>query len=204
VGAEEPHTLRFVFYGRTSTEDYQDPASSQCWQRDVAENVIAGRGVIVTEFLDSGYTRRLPWAARPEAAALLKAVRDPDRGFDAIVLGEFERAFYGNQLQMLLPMLSRYEVQLWLPETDGPLDLTNPARAGDVRPTPHRPQRGRDRPRVERQGSALSVPCRSPTEPTPQRRGVEPAHGDGDLDQPAVHGSTGVEPSSTRPRHPPH
>ncbi|MGH3875412.1 MAG: hypothetical protein ACRDSK_00075 [Actinophytocola sp.] len=37
--------LRFAFYGRTSTKDYQDPASSQCWQRDVAENIIAGRGV---------------------------------------------------------------------------------------------------------------------------------------------------------------
>jgi hypothetical protein len=117
--------LRFAFYGRTSTEDYQDRASSEYWQRDVAENVISGRGVVVVEFFDSGYSRRLPWVERPEAAALLDAVADPDRAFDAIVVGEFERAFYGNQLQQLMPVFDRYGVQLWLPETDGPLDLTD-------------------------------------------------------------------------------
>lgn len=50
---------------------------------------------------------------------------DPNRGFDAIVVGEFERAFYGTQLQQLMPVFDRYGVQLWLPETDGPLDLTD-------------------------------------------------------------------------------
>jgi DNA invertase Pin-like site-specific DNA recombinase len=123
--ADQRHVLRFAFYGRTSTEDYQDRVSSHCWQRDVAENVIFGRGVIVAEFFDSGYSRRLPWVDRPEAAALLRAVRDPDRGFDAIVVGEFERAFYGDQLQRLMPVFDRYGVQVWLPETDGPFDLTD-------------------------------------------------------------------------------
>jgi hypothetical protein len=117
--------LRFAFYGRTSTEDYQDRASSEYWQRDVAENVIFGRGVVVAEFFDSGYSRRLPWTDRPEAAALLVAAANPERGFDAIVVGEFERAFYGNQLQQLMPVFDRYGVQLWLPETDGPLDLSD-------------------------------------------------------------------------------
>lgn len=117
--------LRFAFYGRTSTEDYQDRASSEYWQRDVAENVIFGRGAVVSEFFDSGYSRRLPWTDRPEAAALLDAVADPDRGFDAIVVGEFERAFYGDQLQQLMPVFERCGVQLWLPETDGPLDLND-------------------------------------------------------------------------------
>jgi site-specific DNA recombinase len=124
-GESRRRGLRFVFYGRTSTEDYQDRASSRYWQRDVAENVISGRGVIVAEFFDSGYSRRLPWADRPEAAALLRAVANPDRGFDAIVVGEFERALYGDQLRRLLPVFDRYGVQVWLPETDGPLDLTD-------------------------------------------------------------------------------
>jgi site-specific DNA recombinase len=117
--------LRFAFYGRTSTEDYQDRASSEYWHRDVVENVVSGRGVVVAEFFDSGYSRRLPWSVRPEAAALLDAVADPNRSFDAIVVGEFERAFYGNQLQQLMRVFDRYEVQLWLPETDGPLDLND-------------------------------------------------------------------------------
>jgi DNA invertase Pin-like site-specific DNA recombinase len=81
--------------------------------------------VVVSEFFDSGYSRRLRWTDRPEAAALLDAVADPDRGFDAIVVGEFERAFYGDQLQRLMPVFDRYGVQLWLPETDGPLDLND-------------------------------------------------------------------------------
>jgi hypothetical protein len=51
---------------------------------------------------------------------LLAALADPDREFDAVVVGEYERAFFGDQLQ-------RHGVQLWLPETDGPLHLTDPA-----------------------------------------------------------------------------
>jgi hypothetical protein len=41
------HGLRFAFYGRTSTEGFQDPVSSRAWQREVAESVIAGHGEIV-------------------------------------------------------------------------------------------------------------------------------------------------------------
>jgi DNA invertase Pin-like site-specific DNA recombinase len=118
--------LRLAFYGRTSTLDFQDRASSLAWQREVAECVVAGRGVIVAEFFDAGYSRRLPWTDRPEAAALLTTLADPGREFDAIVVGEYERAFFGTQLQQLLPLLDRHGVQLWLPETDGPLDLTDP------------------------------------------------------------------------------
>jgi hypothetical protein len=99
--------LRFAFYGRTSTVDFQDRDSSLAWQREVAECVVAGRGVIVAEFFDAGYSRRLPWADRPEAAALLAALADPDRKFDAIVVGEYERAFFAQQLQHLLPLLHR-------------------------------------------------------------------------------------------------
>ena len=48
---------------------------------------------------------------------------DPDRGFDAVVVGEYERAFTGQQLSQLAPILRRYGVELWLPETYGPVDL---------------------------------------------------------------------------------
>ncbi len=46
-------------------------------------------------FFDIGQSRALPWARRPHAAALLAAIADLDRTFDAIVMGEYERAFYG-------------------------------------------------------------------------------------------------------------
>ena len=41
--------LRFAFYGRTSTGRFQDPASSQEWQRETVIRVIAGRGRIVVD-----------------------------------------------------------------------------------------------------------------------------------------------------------
>jgi hypothetical protein len=118
--------LRFAFYGRISTSEYQDPASSGRWQLDSAADIIAGHGTIVAEFLDIGCSRSLPWAKRPHAAALLATLENPNRGFDAIVGGDYERAFAGSQLLNLLPQLDRYCVQLWLPEVGGPIDTHDP------------------------------------------------------------------------------
>ncbi|MEU7650786.1 hypothetical protein AB0C42_15600 [Micromonospora taraxaci] len=71
------------------------------------------------EFFDEGVSRRAPWPDRPQAARLLDAVMDSARGFDAVVVGEYERAFHGQQLEQLTPTLVRHGVQLWLPETYG-------------------------------------------------------------------------------------
>jgi len=118
--------LRFAFYGRVSTEDYQDPVSSRRWQFDLATDCVAGLGCITAQYFDIGYSRELAWNDRPEAARLLAAVADPDRGFDAIVVGEYARAFYGSQATPLAPLLQAHGVQLWLPEVDGPVDLDSP------------------------------------------------------------------------------
>ena len=61
----------------------------------------------------------LPWARRPQAAALVAAMAGPDRELDAIVVGEFERAFYGNQFSLMAPLFEHYGVQLWISEADG-------------------------------------------------------------------------------------
>ena len=58
---------------------------------------MAGHGQIVAEFFDIGPSRTLAWARRPQAAALVAELADPDRGWDPIVIGEYERAFYGGQ-----------------------------------------------------------------------------------------------------------
>ncbi len=118
--------LRFAFYGRISTGDYQDAASSRAWQLDSATQTIAGRGRIVAQFFDPGCSRRLPWTERPQAAALLAAITRADRSFDAVVVGEYERAFHGDQLTQITTLLAAHGVQLWLPETNGPLDLHSP------------------------------------------------------------------------------
>jgi hypothetical protein len=60
--------VRFAFYGRVSTLEYQDADSSFGWQRESASDVTTGRGRIVTEFFDVGYSRTVPWTKRPQAA----------------------------------------------------------------------------------------------------------------------------------------
>ena len=57
--------LRFVFYGRVSTEDHQDPVTSLARQRHKAATLVAGHGKIVAEFFDVGQSRTLAWARRP-------------------------------------------------------------------------------------------------------------------------------------------
>src|SRR5439155_21547021 len=49
------------------------------------------------------------------------------RGFDAVVIGEYERASFGDQLTELWPVFARHGVQLWLPESSGPVDGNGPA-----------------------------------------------------------------------------
>ena len=122
----DQHGLRFAFYGRTSTIGHQDRTSSQGWQREVADSVVAGHGGVVVEFFDAGCSRRLPWSSRPEAAALLAELSSADRRFDAVVIGEYERAFYGEQFARVAALLDCFGVQVWLPESGGPVHLADP------------------------------------------------------------------------------
>ena len=112
-----------MFYGRVSTEDYQDPVTSRARQRDQAGALVAGHGQIVAEFFDIGQSRTLAWARRPQAAALVAELADPERGWDAIVIGEYERAFYGSQFASMAPLFEHYGIQLWTPEVGGRVDF---------------------------------------------------------------------------------
>src|SRR2546430_14947161 len=76
-------------------------------------------GEIVVEYFDVGVSRSLPWQRRAQANALLGALRRLDRGFEAIVIGEPARAFYGNQFGLTFPLLVHYGVALWVPEVGG-------------------------------------------------------------------------------------
>lgn len=116
-------SLRFAFYGRVSTEDAQDPEASRSWQKRRATDLIAPHGgVLVTDYFDVGQSRSLPWKRRPEASRLLADVAGCDRSFDAVVIGEPARAFYGPQFALTFPVLTHYGVGLWVPEVGGAVD----------------------------------------------------------------------------------
>ncbi|MET8623473.1 recombinase family protein [Kitasatospora sp. NPDC004669] len=111
-----------------STEDQQDPEASRAWQLTRARNLIEPTGGRITaEYFDVGHSRSLPWKRRPQSASLLAALANPDRGFDAVVIGEPQRAFYGNQFGNTFPLFTHYGVQLWVPEVGGPIDPDNEA-----------------------------------------------------------------------------
>lgn len=61
-----PSGLRFAFYGRMSTVDYQDRTSSWRWQYNHASDLIDGQGRIVADYFDEGVPRRVAWPDRPQ------------------------------------------------------------------------------------------------------------------------------------------
>jgi site-specific DNA recombinase len=125
AGGRVRSRLRFAFYGRVSTEDWQDPVTSRARQREQAEALVRGHGVIVAEFFDAGESRTVAWGRRSQAAALVARLADPGRGWDAVVIGEYERAFYGSQYAAMAPLFEHYGVQLWMPEAGGRVDFAS-------------------------------------------------------------------------------
>ena len=73
----------------------------------------------MADLFDAGESRTVAWARRPQAAALVAQLADPDRRWDAIVTGEYERAFCGSQYAAMAPLPGHYGARLWMPETGG-------------------------------------------------------------------------------------
>ncbi|MFI6326496.1 recombinase family protein [Nonomuraea sp. NPDC050556] len=120
--------IDLAFWGRCSTEDRQDPEASRAWQISRAKALVVPRGGrIVAEFFDVDKSRSIPPMRRPQAALLLGELANPDRAFSAVVVGEPQRAFYGNQFGLTFPLFEHYGVELWVPEVGGPIDPVNEA-----------------------------------------------------------------------------
>ncbi|WP_052684912.1 recombinase family protein [Lentzea aerocolonigenes] len=120
------HGVRFAFYGRMSTSEFQDPRTSRAWQRAISDELIDGIGMVAVEFFDVGRSRRWSWSDRPQAAALLAEAASPGRRFDAVVVGEYERAFHGDQFREIVTQLNALGIEVWLPEAGGPVELDSP------------------------------------------------------------------------------
>lgn len=115
---------RFAFYGRCSTEDNQDPETSYRWQRGNAEKFV-GEAAIVESYFDVGQSRSVPWHRREHGARLLADLKNPARGWSAIVVGEGTRCWFGNQFSLIAPRIEAHGVQVWVPELGGRFDSRN-------------------------------------------------------------------------------
>ncbi|WP_145735722.1 recombinase family protein [Saccharopolyspora dendranthemae] len=117
-----------AFYGRCSTEDNQDPETSLGWQLGNASKFVEPLGgMIATEYFDIGQSRSVPWERRREAQRLLAALKDPNRGWNAVVVGEGTRCWFGNQFSLIAPKFAAHGVELWVPELGGKFDERNPS-----------------------------------------------------------------------------
>lgn len=117
-----------AFYGRCSTEDNQDPETSYSWQLGNAQKFIEPLGgTVVAEYFDVGQSRSVPWERRTHADRLLKALKNPDRGWNALVVGEGTRCWFGNQFSLVAPKFAAHGVDLWVPELGGKFAPDNPS-----------------------------------------------------------------------------
>ncbi|MFG1770700.1 recombinase family protein [Nocardia salmonicida] len=128
LGLEKTNDLEvghedLAFYGRCSTEDNQDPETSYQWQLGNAEKFVDGK--IVTSYFDIGQSRSVPWHRRTHANRLLEDLRNPDRGWTGIVVGEGTRCWFGNQFSLVAPRIHAYGVSIWVPELGGRYDPDN-------------------------------------------------------------------------------
>ncbi|WP_370219308.1 hypothetical protein [Kitasatospora sp. GAS1066B] len=76
----------------------------------------------MAQYFDVGHSLVVPWARRPEAAALVADLAYPRRSFDAVTIGSSERAFYGSQFAVMAPLFEHFGVGLWVPERGGVVD----------------------------------------------------------------------------------
>jgi DNA invertase Pin-like site-specific DNA recombinase len=117
-----------AFYGRCSTEDNQDPETSRAWQLSNATRFVRPLGGrIAVEYFDVGQSRSVPWERRRAAAELLSQVRNPDRGWSGVVVGEGTRCWFGNQFSLTEPRFEAYGLSVWIPELGGKFETRNPS-----------------------------------------------------------------------------
>jgi DNA invertase Pin-like site-specific DNA recombinase len=117
-----------AFYGRCSTEDNQDPETSRAWQFGNAQKFIEPvGGHIAAEYFDIGQSRSVPWERRDLALQLLAELKNPNRGWAGVVVGEGTRCWFGNQFSLTAPRFAAYGVELWVPELGGKFEERNPS-----------------------------------------------------------------------------
>ncbi|MGH3537364.1 MAG: recombinase family protein, partial [Pseudonocardiaceae bacterium] len=74
-----------------------------------------------------GQSRSVPWERRTVALQLLADLKNPNRGWAGVVVGEGTRCWFGNQFSLTAPRFAAYGVDLWVPELGGKFEERNPS-----------------------------------------------------------------------------
>jgi|SRR5690242_9959787 len=118
--------MNFAFYGQAIMTNRTAARPFRAQQlADATARVARHGGTIVAEYFDVYPDRLNAWRHRRQAWRLLSAIEDPQRIFDAIIVGDTATALTGTQYEDLLVRCTEHGVQLWLPEIDEPIDFDN-------------------------------------------------------------------------------
>jgi len=72
-------------------------------------------------------SRRHPDQRSATTLSCVEPLKRADRGWNALVVGEGTRCWFGNQFSLIAPRFTSYGVDLWIPELGGKFDARNPS-----------------------------------------------------------------------------
>lgn len=114
--------MNFAFYGQAVTTDRQQARRIHDRQvADAAVRVAAVGGQVVRDFFDVYADPFRAWRHRRHGRRLLAELADPGRGFDAVVISDTRTAFSSYEYDLVLWQCTMHNVQLWVPEIEGPV-----------------------------------------------------------------------------------
>ena len=115
--------MNFAFYGLAAATGRRAARPVHADQLSAATaRVQRHGGVVVADYFDVYPDRFRPvWHCR-HGRRLLQAIKEPHRDFDAVVIGDTRSTLTPYRYDELLWHCADRDVQLWIPEIDGPID----------------------------------------------------------------------------------
>jgi hypothetical protein len=118
--------MNFAFYGQAIMTSRMAARPIRAQQlADATTRAAHHDGTIVANYFDVYPDRHRALWHRRQATQMLRAIEDPQRSFDAIIIGDTASTLTPAVYDSLLTLCSQHGVQLWLPEVDGPVDRHN-------------------------------------------------------------------------------
>jgi len=117
--------LRFVFYGRVSTEDWQDPVTSRARQREQAGALVRGTGRSWRSSSTLGRAGRWRGDGARKPPGWSRSWRIPAGAGTRSWWGSMSGRSTGASTRRWRRLFEHYGVQLWMPEAGGRVDYAS-------------------------------------------------------------------------------